>query len=345
MTRYWCHACNEAVTINNPNPNDDVACPKCGSEFIEEYEDPAPQQSQPPPPPPPSQSSTSPSPNEPTPTVDPFAQNIFSLFNTITARQQRNRSSQPQSPNQQQQQQQPQQQRPGISFRVINYNSSGVPVSVSTATFGNGIPGIPILNPNGLQPLFNLFGAPEMYRVDGREMTFDELLSHLFQASKAKGTPPASKEAVEKLRTIKVTQEHVDAEIGCAVCQEPLAVGEEVTELPCKHLYHHDCITPWLKMHNSCPECRYELPTDDADYEKEKKEKAEKQEREKREKEEKERKEKEEEEEEKKKRTEMESEDEPEASSTSTNPQRNNNNRNDDDDDDDDGNSYDSFYI
>lgn len=328
MTKYWCHVCNEVVTIDNPNPNDDVVCPKCSSEFIEEYEE---QPQQPPPPPP---QSTSPSTSEPAPTVDPFAQNIFSLFNTITARQQRNRSAQAQPQNQPQQQQ-----PPGISFRIIDYNSSGVPISVRTATFGNGIPGTPMMNANGLQPLFNLFGAPETYRVDGREMTFDELLSHLFRASKAKGTPPASKEAVEKLRTIKVTQEHVDAEIGCAVCQEPLAVGEEVTELPCKHLYHHDCITPWLKMHNSCPECRYELPTDDADYEEEKKKKKEKEEQEKREKEE-----------EEEKKAKMESEEKTEESSNNSNNQRNNgnnnnNNNNDDDDDDDDGNSYDSFYI
>ena len=38
--------------------------------------------------------------------------------------------------------------------------------------------------------------------------------------------------------------------------------AEEVLEMPCKHQFHADCITPWLKMHsNRCPVCRYELNT------------------------------------------------------------------------------------
>ncbi|CAL0332237.1 unnamed protein product [Lupinus luteus] len=76
------------------------------------------------------------------------------------------------------------------------------------------------------------------------------------------GNPPASKAAVESMPTVEITEQHVDVETHCAVCKEAFDLGSEAREMPCKHLYHSDCIIPWLSMRNSCPVCRHELPAD-----------------------------------------------------------------------------------
>ncbi|XWS39597.1 hypothetical protein CRYUN_Cryun18bG0068800 [Craigia yunnanensis] len=82
------------------------------------------------------------------------------------------------------------------------------------------------------------------------------------------GTPPASKSAIDSLPSVKITKNHLNSEFNqCAVCMDEFEEGTQAKQMPCKHLYHKDCIFPWLELHNSCPVCRQELPTDDPDYE------------------------------------------------------------------------------
>ncbi|PON68223.1 43kDa postsynaptic protein [Parasponia andersonii] len=71
---------------------------------------------------------------------------------------------------------------------------------------------------------------------------------------------PASKSAVEELPAIAASEELSNV---CVVCIEEFVKGEELRELPCKHIYHKDCILTWLKQRNTCPECRYELAKED----------------------------------------------------------------------------------
>jgi E3 ubiquitin-protein ligase RNF115/126 len=87
---------------------------------------------------------------------------------------------------------------------------------------------------------------------------FERLLDQLAQieaggpATHASDNPPA----------VTVDASHVGDDPHCAVCKEAFDLGAEAREMPCKHIYHHDCILPWLQLRNSCPVCRHELPTD-----------------------------------------------------------------------------------
>lgn len=98
---------------------------------------------------------------------------------------------------------------------------------------------------------------------------FEQLLDHLAGTdSSRRGAPPASVSFVKNLpRVIVSNKDDKNDGLTCAICKDVLPIGIEVNQLPCLHVYHPSCILPWLSARNSCPLCRYELPTDDKDYE------------------------------------------------------------------------------
>ncbi|KAH7684043.1 Zinc finger RING/FYVE/PHD-type protein [Dioscorea alata] len=82
------------------------------------------------------------------------------------------------------------------------------------------------------------------------------------------GPPAAAESVVEALPSVSMAGEGLTGEsMACAVCKDEIELEEKVKKLPCKHYFHSECIVPWLKMRNTCPVCRRELPTDDAEYE------------------------------------------------------------------------------
>ena len=49
----------------------------------------------------------------------------------------------------------------------------------------------------------------------------------------------------------------VEIKLQCSVCMEDYKVDETVHKLPCDHLFHENCIVPWLELHDTCPgNCR-----------------------------------------------------------------------------------------
>lgn len=53
-------------------------------------------------------------------------------------------------------------------------------------------------------------------------------------------------------------QKEEDA-MRCAVCLEDFEPKEKVMLTPCNHMFHEDCIVPWVKSNAQCPVCRFSL--------------------------------------------------------------------------------------
>ena len=135
--------------------------------------------------------------------------------------------------------------------------------------------------------LFNFIGADNPFRllspiirnhfIQNYEDNIDNIISEIMLHDTNKyGNPPAAKNAIEKLEKCKISEKimkEFGVENSCAVCKDEFIIGEECLLMPCNHHFHENCLLPWLKERNSCPVCRYELPTDDEDFELRKKQK------------------------------------------------------------------------
>ncbi|XP_057510249.1 E3 ubiquitin-protein ligase RING1-like [Actinidia eriantha] len=90
------------------------------------------------------------------------------------------------------------------------------------------------------------------------------LIQHL---TNPESTTAPSKSAIESIPTIEITASLLDLDpiSLCAVCKDQFVIGVEAKQLPCKHMYHSECILPWLSQRNSCPVCRFRLPTESDD--------------------------------------------------------------------------------
>ncbi|GMN40283.1 hypothetical protein TIFTF001_009498 [Ficus carica] len=70
-------------------------------------------------------------------------------------------------------------------------------------------------------------------------------------------TVPATESSVEALKEMSV--DATTAAECCTICLEELSMV--VTQMPCSHVFHKECIVRWLQSSHSCPLCRYAMPT------------------------------------------------------------------------------------
>ncbi|EKX74241.1 conserved hypothetical protein [Theileria equi strain WA] len=106
------------------------------------------------------------------------------------------------------------------------------------------------------------------------QQAMDQILQYVMDNDPNRyGSPPVAKDILNSLKVEVLTADTAKELGNCAVCTEDFRDQDKVHWLTedkslCGHAFHVDCIIPWLKEHNTCPVCRFELPTDDETYNK-----------------------------------------------------------------------------
>ncbi|XP_017477719.1 PREDICTED: E3 ubiquitin-protein ligase RNF126-B [Rhagoletis zephyria] len=112
----------------------------------------------------------------------------------------------------------------------------------------------------GNAPMF-FMGNPGDYAW-GRE-GIDTIVTQLLNQMETSGPPPLPKDKIDEIPKVHVTSEDVERKTQCSVCWEDFRMDEIVRRLPCTHIYHENCIVPWLDLHGTCPICRKSLSEED----------------------------------------------------------------------------------
>uniref|UniRef100_A0A8B9P1J5 RING-type domain-containing protein n=1 Tax=Accipiter nisus TaxID=211598 RepID=A0A8B9P1J5_9AVES len=122
--------------------------------------------------------------------------------------------------------------------------------------FGDGLglaQAIPYMNPHFLTIMAlegRLQQAMEILLIYLETLGFDVEQAH----------PPATKETIDCLPQITVTDDQDGQEQRCTICCSEYVKDEIITELPCHHLFHKTCITLWLQKFIFNPCLRKKLP-------------------------------------------------------------------------------------
>ncbi|KAK2657830.1 hypothetical protein Ddye_010882 [Dipteronia dyeriana] len=228
---YWCYRCNRLIQIRVLT-QDPIICPDCDSGFIEQVETP----------------SGSPPQRFPAASMHGDSQQNPEPITSPRLRRTR-RNGGDRSPF-----------NPVIVLRGPQSPDSGGGNDGIGAERGNFELYYDDGAGSGLRPL--PASMSEFLMGSGFERILDQLSQLEINGVTRFENPPASKAAIESMPVVKIVASHVLKESHCAVCKEEFELDSEAREMPCKHIYHSDCILPWLSLRNSCPVCRHELPTE-----------------------------------------------------------------------------------
>lgn len=235
LTKYWCFICKKETSITENN--NELECDICKSTFVEEIED-----------------NTNGDNHDELrrfiPQISPSGNNS-NLNLTNNTRGVFNYSSGPTN----------------IHIQIMSpgmiVGQTANPISILNPLLNTFQQGLSLFNNNSLLSFNNTLNSLE-------NNNFNHILNLIMQNDPNKyGNPPAAKKVIESLPRIKINSDNLSeySDKDCLVCMDSVQLENITIKLKCLHYFHEQCIVDWLKVHNTCPVCREEYPTDDVDFE------------------------------------------------------------------------------
>ena len=97
--------------------------------------------------------------------------------------------------------------------------------------------------------------------MGGQQNELNDLIERMLHYSRENPTDQAIVSELPETKIDDIKKLDKDKQ-NCVICMEDFKNGDKITNLPCLHMFHTNCIQSWLKTQNTCPICKFKLTQD-----------------------------------------------------------------------------------
>ncbi|KAM7523301.1 hypothetical protein LguiA_013203 [Lonicera macranthoides] len=127
---------------------------------------------------------------------------------------------------------------------------------------------LPLISDRLLTEFLDLHAFISSNYPDSDQFLVNNVLDRIFSQvdEPIQSTTPTAAWFLKSLRIVRIKSSILKlyANNGCVICTDSFTVNDKAIRLPCKHVYHKDCIVEWLDQNNTCPLCRDKLPEENS---------------------------------------------------------------------------------